>query len=78
MSHGRKPYLYFVLSFVLLACLWVGWHDFDPWISQDEIRENIRPSIRWTIQFLVQYAIPTAIIIYFGKEAYARFVHIRR
>lgn len=73
MSHDSKPYLYAVLSIVLLACLWAGWHDYDPWIPQDEVREGIRSGIRWTMQFLVQYAIPVAIIIYFGKDAYATF-----
>jgi hypothetical protein len=71
MSHDSKPYLYTVLSIALVACLWVGWYDFEPWIPQHEVRENIRSSIRWTIQFLVQDAIPAAIIIYFGREAYA-------
>lgn len=72
MAHERKPYLYAVLFIVLLACLWIGWHDFNPRIPQDEVREGVRLTIRWTIQLMVQYIIPAAIIIYFGKEAYAR------
>ena len=67
-SHRSKRWLYVILAFAFLACLWVGWRDFDPWIPQNEVRENIRSTIRWLIQVLVQYAIPGAIIIFFGKE----------
>lgn len=68
-SYHSKLWLYAVLTLVLLACLWFGWRDFDPWIPQEEVRENIRSTIRWTVQVLVQYAIPGAIIIFFGNEA---------
>ena len=69
---SSRLWLYVILTLVLLACLWVGWRDFDPWIPQDEVRENIRSSIRWVIQVLVQYVIPGAIVIFFGKEAIAK------
>lgn len=72
-SHRNKLWLYAALTLILFACLWVGWRDFDPLISQGEIRESIRSNIRWAVQALVQYAIPGAIIIYFGKEAIAKF-----
>ncbi|MEX0899757.1 MAG: hypothetical protein WD081_03600 [Gammaproteobacteria bacterium] len=71
MSHKSKTCLYTVLTIGLLACLWVGWRDFDPRIPQDEVRENIQSAVRWTLQLLIQYVIPAAIIVYFGKEAYA-------
>ncbi len=67
--HRSKPVLYLILAIVLFACLWIGWRDFDPWIPQDEVRENIRLTIRWVIQVLIQYVIPGAIIIFFCKEA---------
>ena len=71
--HRSKPWwLYAILSLVLLACLWVGWRDFDPWVPQDDVRESIRSTIRRVIQVLLQFAIPGAIIIFFGKEIVAK------
>lgn len=70
-SYRSKLWLYAVLTLVLLACLWVGWRDFDFSIPQEEVRENIRSTIRWAIQVMVQYVIPAAIVIFFGKEAIA-------
>lgn len=67
-----KPWLYVVLTLLLLVCLWIGWRDFDPWIPQEEVRESIRLSIRWAIQILVQYVIPGSILIFFGKEILAQ------
>lgn len=68
------------LAFVLLACLWAGWRDFDfvPWLSQEEIRENIRSTIRWAIQVLIQFLVPAAILFYFGAEAAAKLRERRR
>lgn len=73
-SHRSKFWLYAFLAFVLFACLWVGWRDFDfdPWQSQEEIRENIRSTIRWAIQVVIQFLIPAAILFYFGAEAVAK------
>lgn len=72
-SRRSKWWLYAILTVVLFACLWVGWSDFDPRIPQGEVRENIRHTIRWVIQVLVQYVIPAAILIFFGREALAKF-----
>ena len=73
--YRSKLWLYAVLTLVLLACLWVGWRDFEQWVSvpQEEIRENIRSNIRSAIQVLIQYVIPGAILIFFGKEVIARY-----
>jgi hypothetical protein len=68
-SHRSKLWLYAVLAFVLLACLWAGWQDFDPWESQDDIRESIRSNIRWAIQVLFQFLVSAAMLIYLGAEA---------
>jgi hypothetical protein len=72
-SHRSKFWLYAFLAFVLLACLWAGWRDFDfdPWLSQGEIRENIRSTVRWAIQVLMQLLVPASILYYFGAEAVA-------
>ena len=70
-SRRSKFWLYAFLTLVLLACLWAGWRDFDPWLSQDEIREDIRSTIRRVIQALVQFVVPAAILFYFGAEAAA-------
>lgn len=72
--YRSKLWLYAVLTLVLLACLWVGWRDFElvP-VAQEEIRENIRSTIRSAVQVVIQYAIPGAILIFFGKEAIARY-----
>jgi hypothetical protein len=77
-SHRSKFWLYAFLSLVLLTCLWAGWRDFDPWLSQDEIREDIRSTIRFAIRFLVQFLVPAAILFYFGTEAAARLRGKRR
>jgi len=71
-SHRSKLWLYAILALVLVACLWVGWSDFNPRIPQDVVRENIRLTIRQTIQALVQYVIPGAIVVFFSKEALVR------
>lgn len=72
-SHRSKLWLYAILALVLVVCLWVGWRDFDPRIPQNEVRENIQLTIRWGIQVLVQYVIPGAIVIFFAREALAKF-----
>lgn len=71
-SNRSRLWLYAILTLVLVACLWVGWRDFTPWIPQDEIRENIRSTIRWAIQLLIQYIIPGAIVIFFGKKIFTK------
>lgn len=78
VSHRSKFWLYAVLGFVLLACLWTGWRDFDPWLSQQEIRQSIRSAPRWLVQVLVQFLAPTAILFYFGSEAVAKLRNKRQ
>lgn len=70
-SYRSKVWLYAVLTSVLLACLWIGWRDFDLWTPREEVRGNIRSTIRWAVQVLIQYVIPGGIVIFFGKEAIA-------
>ena len=65
----RKWWLYIALVLIMAGCLWVGWRDFDPWLSQNDVRENIRSSIRGIIQITIQYAIPLAILVFFAREA---------
>lgn len=72
MSPGarrRRLALYVVLALVLLACLWVGWRDHDPWIDQALVRQRIREWIRGSLQLLVQYAIPGGIALSFTRRA---------
>jgi len=73
-----KPWLYLGLVALLVWCLWAGWHDFNPMIPQDEVRENIRANIRWVVQVLVQFAIPVAILIFLASEAIAAYRFGRR
>ncbi len=68
---GRWP-LFVLLGVVLVACLWIGWRDYDPRIPQEVVREGIRTTIRRIVQILVQFVIPGAIVAYFGQEAIAR------
>ena len=65
-----KILLYAVLGAVLLSCLWIGWHDFDPRLSQSEVREGIRSSIRMFVQIAVKYVIPALILAFFIGELY--------
>ena len=67
-SFKPKPWLYIGLAIALLACWWVGWRDYDPYMAQEAVRENIRESIRWTIQLFVQYLIPVGIVIFLVKR----------
>ena len=60
--------LYLLLILLFIGCLWIGWHDFDPWLPQDAVREDIRSSIRWIIQLMVQYFIPLNILVFFCGE----------
>ncbi|HRQ64922.1 MAG TPA: hypothetical protein PKZ76_08665 [Xanthomonadaceae bacterium] len=69
---SRRLALWIGLSAVLLVCLWIGWSDFDPWLSKEDIRLSIRAIIRGNIQWLVQYVIPGAIAIYLLGEGLRR------
>jgi hypothetical protein len=67
-----RAWLYLALALLLVGCLWVGWHDFDPYIPQEVIRENIRSSTRRTIQITIQYIIPLAVLVFFIREITAK------
>jgi len=71
-SQVNRPGFYLILFMVLVSCLWIGWHDFDPWVPQELVRENIRSTIRWMSQLMVQYFIPGNILVYFAKEIFIR------
>lgn len=43
------------LCAALALCLWAGWHDVDPWIARDAVREGIRIAIRRGVQVAVQF-----------------------
>lgn len=64
--------LYIGLAITLIACLWIGWSDFDPDMTQEVVRENIRSSIRGLIQISIQYLIPLAILVFFTSELFNR------
>lgn len=63
--------LYLVLILAFAACLWIGWHDFDPWMPQETVRETIRSGIRGIIQLAIQYFIPINILVFFVQEIVA-------
>lgn len=63
-----RAWLYLALALLLVGCLWVGWHDFDPRIGQEVIRENIRSGIRDAIQIVIQYIMPLCILVFFSRE----------
>ena len=65
----RRRAGYAGLVLVLLACLWIGWRDHDPWIEQALVRQRIREWIRLGLQLSVQYAIPGAIALAFMRRA---------
>jgi len=66
----RKPkrVFYLWLVVILLACWWIGWRDYDPYMAQELVRENIRTGIRGMIQISIQYIVPVAILVYFTSE----------
>lgn len=67
-SNRRNYALYIGLALVLLACWWIGWRDYDPYLAQEAVRENIRASIRGLIQISIQYVLPIAILVFFTSE----------
>ena len=66
---GCRLTFYVVLALVLLACLWIGWRDHDPWLEQALVRQRIREWIRLGLQLAVQCAIPGAIALVFMRRA---------
>ncbi|MCD9004959.1 hypothetical protein LDO31_01660 [Luteimonas sp. XNQY3] len=52
----------------LVICLWIGWRDFDLWITQDAIREAIRVTIRRSAQVAVQFVAPAALAALLTRE----------
>ena len=66
------PWLYLGLALLFVACVWIGWRDFDPFVPQEAVRAGIRGSIRGTFQFLVQYLVPIAILVYLAGKAINR------
>ena len=69
----RQGLSYLALVGCLLACLWVGWSDFDLAIPQDIVRLRIRALIRGVIQLAVQFVIPGAILAYLVGEVVRHF-----
>ncbi len=63
---------YLLLILIFIGCLWNGWHDFDPRLPQDAVRDDIRSSVRWVIQLMVQYFIPLNILVFFVEKMFAR------
>jgi hypothetical protein len=56
----------------LVASLWVGWGDFNPWIPQDTVRAAIQASPRTVVQLLVQFVVPVLLVAFLVREAAAR------
>ena len=56
----------------LVASLWIGWADFNPWIPQDTVREAIRTSPRVVAQVLVQFVVPVVLVAFLVRETAAR------
>ena len=59
-------------ALALLACLWIGWSDFDPNVPQDVVRESIRATPRVLVQILVQYVAPAFLVAFLVREAFVR------
>jgi len=60
---SKPRWVYALLLGVLAACIWAGWHDFNPAIPQEVVRAGIRSTIRQAVQVGIQFILP-AIIIY--------------
>ncbi len=70
-NQKQKNKLFIGLVIALLACLWIGWSGYDPYIAQEVVRENIRSSIQGMIQISIQFLLPIAIIVSLAKNAAA-------
>lgn len=67
-----RPWWAYALAMVaFVACLWIGWRDFDPSISQDAVRETIRLGIRGVFQLAVQFVVPVALLLFIGHGLFA-------
>jgi hypothetical protein len=76
-SRGNRSWWVYVFAIVaLLGCLWVGWRDFDPNLTQEVVRESIRDTIRTTprliSQLLVQYVVPVVLAVFLLTELVAK------
>lgn len=60
------------LCAALVLCLWIGWHDVDLWIAQDDVREAIRITIRRGVQIAVQFVAPGVLLALLARELTAR------
>ena len=54
----KATWVYGVAMLALVACLWIGWADFDPNVPQDVVRQGIHEAPRRAVQLLVQFAMP--------------------
>lgn len=52
----------------LVICVWIGWRDFDPDITRDDVREAIRITIRRGVQIAVQFVAPGVLLALLARE----------
>ena len=75
---GRRPaWMYVMAVAALCACLWIGWADFTPSMSQAEVQQAIRAAPRRIVQILMQFIAPALLLAFRAREIVA-FTRTRR
>ncbi len=77
-TNARKPvWVYLAVFAALVASIWIGWGDFDPYVPQQVVKDTIRAAPQKIVQFLVQFVAPVLLIGFLAKEGLA-FARSRR
>ena len=71
-QQAKPGWMVALMIVALVACVWIGWRDFDPYVPQLVVQEGIRSGVRGTIQVVVQFVAPVVIGVLLGRELLAR------
>lgn len=69
---GNRPWWVYLLAVAaLVALVWAGWSDFNPWVPREKVQEATRSTIRQLIQIVVQFIAPVVLIAFLAAEGSA-------
>jgi len=76
-DHQKPIWVYLIVVAALVASIWIGWGDFDPYVPREVVQETIRAAPRNIVQLLVQFVVPILLVGFLVKEGLA-FARSRR